>query len=571
MTEEPKSEYEVRVAQDGLTFAFLIFRSRLRAWIWDSREGRGLLRELQGWANRNNLPLRPYNHAELAAVLEAYLHAHYEQEFLARCVSWLIHPIFRAEKIKEGLAYLVEVNTALVEVVEKPMAAAWQPLKKAGDILSDIPSNLFSPMDLLTYQIGEDGLTIETRIQERYRAQARSPILSWFGVLNQAIRRIWGEIQRYRERVSIEGKNISKTSEIFHLTHPEGSSSLKRCCRRLCQGGNEGDVETYLAPRYSTPTFFQLKVYSFSSTLQRFGIGTARKKDFAVREKYKEYFFRALSGTYNPFHVYEGLDVSREKATPLDLILWGRCDIKCLPENSMERKVAEAAYWFGGFIACIFLNILRIFTEFLMKVISNSLNFVTDCLSAYAFVDWRHSLGWRRLGALILYFLLKPLQVLAEITRLLFRTIVSPIHSFKAALDGEYYFFKISVSPLLAVLSVILSVSFWAALCFVIGPLFLHMGLSLAALSHSAVLVNLSASMVSLFQSFGVTVTSALIGAVALGNVLSIALVANGIRELVTYMVNERLVKKEQGMFPKPNETIDEEDTEGAQLLNRQI
>ena len=243
MTAELELEHEIRAAQEGLTFAFLVFRSRLRAWIWDSREGRGLLRELQGWASRNNLPLRPYHHAELATVLEAYLNAHYEQAFLARCVSWLIHPIFRAEKIKEGLAYLVEVNTALVEVVEKPVAAAWQPLQKVGEIVSQFPLfNFFNPTNLLTHQMGENGPTIETYLQERYQTQTRSPILSWFGVLNQAIRRIWEEIQRYRERmVSMEDKNISKPSEIFHLTHPEGLAHLKNAIEDYFRGGDEGE------------------------------------------------------------------------------------------------------------------------------------------------------------------------------------------------------------------------------------------------------------------------------------------------------------------------------------------
>ena len=105
------------------------------------------------------------------------------------------------------------------------------------------------------------------------------------------------------------------------------------------------------------------------------------------------------------------------------------------------------------------------------------------------------------------------------------------------------------MSGLLAVFSMVLSVSFWTALAFGIGPLFLHMGLSLTALSHAPLLVNLSAGMVSIFQSFGVAATSAFIGAVALGNLLTLTFVGNGLRELGTYIASEKPEKRAQYFF----------------------
>ena len=211
----------------------------------------------------------------------------------------------------------------------------------------------------------------------------------------------------------------------------------------------------YQNPRASKPTPPPLEVFSFSSALQKFGVVSKKeeKEFFPIsrfgrdgftenRKTYVDHCLDAFVKTYDPFGKCQQVNLSSysnkgSHISFLDMVLWGRADIKSLRAGSMERRVAEGFYIFGGFIPCILLNIVRIFTEFLMKLISNSLNFLTDRLSMYAFADWKYDLGAKRFLGVIGYFLLKPLQMLAETTRLLLRTILSPIHSFKAAWEGR--------------------------------------------------------------------------------------------------------------------------------------
>ena len=290
----------------------------------------------------------------------------------------------------------------------------------------------------------------------------------------------------------------------------------------------------------NTPKIFRLS----SFFLKKMGTHKdhRQEKNVSVKAGCLDYIGTAFHATFDPFNERSPY----EEITAWDLFV-GLADIQKLAPGSAERKVAWFFYLLGGFVLSPTLNIVRFFTEFLMKAISNWLNCMTNELSVGLFapcgtkdITIENRLVWG-----FFYLLLKPLQIVAETVRLLLRTMLSPINSFKAALEGNYYVGKLPVGWLLAGLSIVLSLSFWTALYFAIGPILLHMGFSFLAMSQPSALVNLGAGVVSvLTHLFGMVASPALMGTVAFGSIMGLITAGHGVRELLTHIASEALKPK---------------------------
>ncbi|STX28558.1 Uncharacterised protein [Legionella beliardensis] len=193
-------------------------------------------------------------------------------------------------------------------------------------------------------------------------------------------------------------------------------------------------------------------------------------------------------------------------------------------KNGLVSKIAYVVFF--GWLFTPLKNMVKLSTELLMKVVSESINYLKH--QVYAIAPTSVSGQVVRSMALII---LNGLHALAEGARLLIRTVTSPIVSAQAGWNKHPLLGLLSVTCTLAAL-VGLSIVASPVMAIVSAKLGIAVGLNLIA--NVPILPQIAYPILWVLGKLGIAATPTLIGAATLSMLSTAATLINGIRESFT-------------------------------------
>jgi len=205
-----------------------------------------------------------------------------------------------------------------------------------------------------------------------------------------------------------------------------------------------------------------------------------------------------------------------------------------------DQKGTLIALWaayilLGGWILSPIMNIIKIFTELVPKLLAE----FSACI--------RHSIDNP-----VLAFLPAVFHVGFELIYIVMRMVTSPVESVKAGINSGY---GEGWSLFLGAASIVGSLSLWTAIALVAGPLLLlslstKLGISLSTLSHSGFLTSFSSPVMAfLTTQLHFAATTALTGAVALSTIVLTLLGLNELRNGLSELLIEAKTSKGDSCF----------------------
>lgn len=262
-----------------------------------------------------------------------------------------------------------------------------------------------------------------------------------------------------------------------------------------------------------------------------------------VKTSYNDFIKKAWEDTFLP-------NMSRDQRKKTSFIEYF---LGWPAKNGAWEKVAYVVLL--GWIFTPGKNIIKLSTEFLLKAVSESFNFLKHALFKLS----PTSVAGQLLRSAAL-FITYGLHGIAEGARLLVRTVTSPLVSMEDAWN---------IHPALGVLSIVCSASAYVALSILAAPALLAVGAkagiiaSLNAVSSVTVLSKIAYPLVWLLGNLGVGVTPALAGAAALSTLGVAATLVNGTREGLSVPITSNTSQRVEQSLPPPvssDNTIDAED-----------
>jgi len=224
--------------------AFLYFRAQLQHWIWRSKDGEKLFRELQAWRIRHpgggDRRLISGDNSHLATELGRYLVNHQERWFFVRWMYWIFTSVPTWETMERGLSILLAVDKALVKTIEKPPGS---PEKEAVNSEGDAEA-------LLHYQSQHFHLegSLTECLQHEFQ---RRP---WFGFFRRVMGQIHQAIESYEKK---KAHHTPLMEEPFQLVNPDILKDLHSCIQTYASEVGESSMfseDTPLLPLNPMPT-----------------------------------------------------------------------------------------------------------------------------------------------------------------------------------------------------------------------------------------------------------------------------------------------------------------------------
>lgn len=212
---------------DAVASAFLpeklfLLRQRLWAWIWDSKEGQGLVAELTAWRFKKRIEAKKKelsqhtpderaiilkgpevkeelkeraeicNDTQLSEALEEYLEDFQEQHgsnFWLRWFYQLINKVSKVKEMQEALRVFLTIDEALEEKLFPPLRSSGNGVLSVSTLKS--ATQPVAASELLNFAAHNEMPSLHLQIRALYQRSG------WFSVVRHAVRGLYQEIEDY--------------------------------------------------------------------------------------------------------------------------------------------------------------------------------------------------------------------------------------------------------------------------------------------------------------------------------------------------------------------------------------
>jgi hypothetical protein len=257
-----REEYRIAKEQrdsahvDAVASAFLpeklfLLRQRLWAWIWDSKEGQGLIAELTAWRLKKLIAAKKQelsqhtpsdraiilnapevleeleeqaeicNDTQLSGALEEYLEDFQEQHgsnFWLRWFYQLINKISTIKQMRQALRVFLTIDEALEEKLFPPLRSSGNGVLSVSMLKS--ATQPVAASELLNFAAHKEMPSLHLQIRDLYQRSG------WFSVVRHAVRGLYQEIEDYfyreapRESASSVPSSFSSSTTVEPLKQP---------------------------------------------------------------------------------------------------------------------------------------------------------------------------------------------------------------------------------------------------------------------------------------------------------------------------------------------------------------